>query len=298
MSVKSRFNMQPKIFSKILLGISAFIMSGCTQIGLGVANLPIKFSNNIEIKRDIAYGKEDWQKLDLYIPKLVQEKKLPVVIFFYGGRWTEGSKDMYGFIGEAFGESNYIVAIADYSKYPKVKFPSFVEDGALAVSWVHDNVAQYGWDKKNLFITGHSSGAHIGALIAADQSYLKKLGKNNLIITAFAGMAGPYDFIPEAEDLKDIFGPPEKYPQMQLTSFIEGDEPPMLLQWGEKDTAVIARNHKLLSEKIITEKGQVEVITYPDLDHVGTISALTWFYRNKQPILNDILKFFDKHKES
>jgi len=49
-------------------------------------------------------------------------------------------------------------------KYPKVKFPAWQYDAAKAVSWTHNNIAQYGGDQKQLFVLGHSAGAHIGAL--------------------------------------------------------------------------------------------------------------------------------------
>ena len=281
--------------AKILSAFTALIISGCTQVSLGVANLPAKFSDT-EIKTDIAYGDEAWQKLDIYVPQNAKSKKLPVVTFFYGGRWTDGSKGMYQFVGQAFADEGYIVVIPDYSKYPDVKFPVFVEDAAAAIAWTYKNIEKYNGDRQNFFVTGHSSGAHIGSLAFADERYLKKYDLKPNIVTAFAGKAGPYDFIPEADDLKDIFGPPEKYPQMQVTSFIDGTEPPMLLLWGEQDKAVWARNHKRLSEKINKEGGRVEVKTYEELNHVEIIGSLTWFWRSKASVFNDIITFFEKHK--
>lgn len=285
----------PNKSKTIFASLIALIVTGCTQLGLGVANIPAKFSN-IEIQKDIAYGEEPWQKLDLYIPAETENQKLPILVFFYGGRWTDGSKDMYKFVGDVYTKEGYIVAIADYSKYPNVKFPSFVEDGAKAVAWAYKNANQYGGDNNNLFIMGHSSGGHIGALITADEKYLKAEGLNNNIITAFAGLAGPYDFIPEAQDLKDIFGPPENYPLMQVPTYINGDEAPMLLLWGDDDKAVWRRNLDRLETKIKEKNGIVETEIYEGVDHVGTIASLTWFLRSKAPVLKDTTEFFEKHK--
>lgn len=283
-----------KIYYKILSGFSALIIAGCTQVGVGVANLPAHFGD-MEIKTNIAYGLEDWQKLDLYIPTKAKTDKLPVIVFFYGGRWTDGSKDMYPFVGKAFADKGYIVAIADYSKYPNVKFPAFVEDGAKAIAWTHSNIGNYNGDPTNIFVSGHSSGAHIGGLVTADERYLKAENKTTSIIRAFAGLAGPYDFVPQAEDLKNMFGPPENYPEMTVTTFIEGGEPPMLLLWGAKDDAVWERNIKLLSEKIESKNGAVETKIYPELDHVGILASFTWFLRSKAPVLNDVTEFFNKN---
>ena len=284
-----------KLARNMLSGLTALILSGCTQIGIGVANLPAHFSN-MEIYKNIAYGDEPWQKLDIYTPSKENNKKLPVVVFFYGGRWTDGSKDMYAFVGKAFSERGYVVVIADYSKYPDVKFPAFVEDGAKIVSWVYDHIEEYNGDTENLFVSGHSSGAHIGALVTVDPQYLKAEGKDRNIVSAFAGLAGPYDFVPDAADLEDMFGPPENYPKMRVTTYVDGKESPMLLLWGAKDKAVWERNLRLLKEKIEAEKGIVETKIYPDLNHVDIIAALTWFLEGRSSVTDDVDNFFNKYK--
>ncbi|SEG30424.1 alpha/beta hydrolase [Marinobacterium lutimaris] len=276
--------------SLLLLGL----LEGCTQAGLGLANLPARFSSTQTVKA-IAYGAEDSQKLDIYLPETTSETSLPVLLFFYGGRWTDGSRQMYPFVGETFAKEGYITVIADHSKYPEVRFPAFVEDGAAALAWVYRHIGEYGGDPERIYLSGHSSGAHIGALLVADERYTRAQGVDNGIIRAFAGLAGPYDFEPDEEDLKDMFGPPENYPQMQVTTFIEGDEPPMLLLWGDSDTTVWRRNLDLLAQQIRAQGGQVETQIYPGMDHVGIVASLTWFYQKRRPVLDDMLAFFNRH---
>ncbi|WP_027853885.1 alpha/beta hydrolase [Marinobacterium litorale] len=280
---------------QLFTGFVALLLAGCTHVGLELANLPAKFSTT-RLYKDVDYGALPVQKLDIYVPQLDRQGPLPVVVFFYGGRWSDGSKEMYPFVAEAFAEHGYVTVIADYSKYPQVRFPAFIEDGAKAVAWVHRHIHDYGGNPERLFLAGHSSGAHIGALLAADERYLSAEGLSSDVIKAFAGLAGPYDFIPQAEDLKQIFGPPERYPQMQVPTFIDGGEPPMLLMWGEEDQAVWRRNMDRLSAAIREQEGRVETRIYPDLDHVGVIASLTWFLRGQRPVYADILSFFEKHR--
>lgn len=280
---------------KFLSGFTILILTGCTQAGVGVANLPARFGD-LEIKKDISYGLEEEHKLDIYIPSSAKDKKLPVLVFFYGGRWSEGSKDMYAFVGEAFAQKDYIVVIADYQKYPDIKFPVFVEDGARAVAWVYNHIEDYNGDAGQIFLSGHSAGAHTAALLTADERYLAAEGIDKPIITAFAGLAGPYDFVPDAEDLKDIFGPPERYPQMRVTTFIDGSEPPMLLLWGDNDEAVWQRNIDLLEKKIKEENGVVEAKIYKGMNHVDIVAGLTWFFRGRSPVFNDVIEFFDQYR--
>jgi dienelactone hydrolase len=199
-------------------------------------------------------------------------------------------------VGEIFAKQGYITVIADYSKYPHVKFPTFVEDGAKAVAWTYRHIAEYKGNPDRLFVAGHSAGAHIGALVTADKHYLQAEGETPSIIKAFAGLSGPYDFVPYEEDYIDMFGPPENYPNMQVTTFIDGKEPPMLLLWGADDTIVGKSNMDKLIAKIETEQGVVESNVYAGVDHVGMLSGFIWFFKSKAPIIDDITDFFQRYK--
>ena len=272
----------------------ALSLPACSSASFFVANMPVHFSET-KIYTDIAYGDKKSQKLDIYTPKII-EGPAPVIVFFYGGRWSFGNKEQYAFAALPFVKSGYIVVIPDYSKYPDVKFPDFVNDAALAVSWVYDHVGEYNGNKQRLYLSGHSSGAHLAALVTADPVYLKKHGKDRSIITAFSGLAGPYDFIPEDDDLKDMFGPPENYPNMQVPTFIDGRQPPMQLLHGEDDQDVIQRNLNRLRDKIKDEGGVVETKIYTGINHKEIMGALSWLWHDKAPLQNDMLDFFERHK--
>ena len=275
------------ILSVLLLSLTA----GCDWAGTKTINL----FNNATMIGDIAYGDEAHQKLDIYLPDQAKDKISPVIVFYYGGRWTYGTKEDHAFVAETLTRYGFVVVIPDYAKYPAVRFPVFVVDGAKALGWVHDNIAQYHGDPDRLFIAGHSAGAHIAALLAADQRYLKAVGKTPDIIKGFAGLAGPYDFTPDEPDLKDIFGPPENYPQMQVPNFIDGDEPPMLLLHGLDDDVVNRSNLDRLEAKIWEKGGTVDSKFYAGIDHLWIVGALSWLGRSKAPVAQDMIEFFNSH---
>jgi acetyl esterase/lipase len=263
------------------------------MLGLRIVNLAPALSRT-SIISDVSFGDEPWQKLDIYVPPAANNRDHPVVVFFYGGRWTVGSKQLYGFAGDAFAKRDYIAVIPDYSKYPKVRFPAFAEDGAKALAWVHGHIENYRGRQDRIFVAGHSAGAHIGALLAADPSYLARQGKDrNAVIRGFAGLAGPYAFTPDEPDLQDMFGPPERYPAMQVTTFIDGNQPPMLLLYGDADTAVMRYNLDRLESRIHEKGGVVKSIIYPGVDHTWIVGALSWINFRGPPVIGDITAFFD-----
>lgn len=273
-----------------------FLTTACTQIGIGAANLPTHFSNGIQAISDVTFSQSPALALDIYRPMKASATPLPVIVFFYGGRWTFGHKAQYAFAGHTLAQRGYVVVIPDYRQYPDVKFPAFVEDAASAVAWTHDHIAQYGGDPARLYVAGHSSGAHLGSLVATDPRYLSAHDMNRDVIKGFSGLAGPYAFIPEEEDLKDMFGPPSNYPQIQATSFVDGRQPPMLLLWGSDDTAVGQFNMDRLAKKIADEGGVVETKIYPGVSHAWIVGALSWMGKNRVPVADDMDAFFAAHR--
>ena len=269
---------------------TAFLVTACAQATFSVINIPAHLSNKIEVASAV-YDSKNSLSLDVYQAKSSVKQPQDVVIFFHGGRWETGTREDYKFMGYKLAEQGFLVVIPDYRKYPNVKFPAFVEDAAHAIAWVDDNIMNTSaFQGESLTVMGHSSGAHIGALALADASYLAALDKAPNIADKFIGLAGPYSFTPEADDLKDMFGPPYNYPNMQVTTFIDGYEPHMYLLHGDADETVKAANYLKLEDAISAKGGKVTVKTYDGVDHTGILKPFTWVGGNDQ-ILKDVTTF-------
>ncbi len=252
-------------------------------------------SDGYQASKDIAYGNFDRQKLDVYVPADAKAGR-PVVVFFYGGRWSGGSKNDYLFAAQGLVSRGFIAVLADYRVYPEVKFPGFVEDAAQAVAWTRAHIKSYGGDPQKLFIMGHSAGAHIAALLALDKHYLHDVGGSTDWLSGMIGLAGPYDFLPlEDADLQDMFGPPERYPLSQPINFANGSAPPMLLMHGEDDLTVWPRNTMHLAAKIREQGGQVKTIYYKGQGHVTIVSAMATLLNSKVTVLDDAAAFVREH---
>lgn len=277
---------------RIVLASLPFATAACAPLAFTLANAPAHFEE-MTVARDQAYGPMPSHLLDIYTPTSVVNRSREVIVFFYGGRWTDGTKGDYRFVGATLANRGYVVVIPDYRKYPDVRFPTFVEDGARAVAWVHDHIAGSQGDPVRIHIVGHSAGAHIGALLAADSHYLADIGKDrSIVIRDFVGLAGPYAFTPKDPDLQDMFGPPANYPNMQATTFIDGAQPPMLLLYGDADTTVAPYNLENLRQRITEQGGCVQAITYPDVGHSGLLAALSWLNPGSVPVVDDMTRFF------
>src|SRR4051794_11872106 len=144
----------------VLLALS---LTGCTKFDALNATIP---HFGYARTADIAYGNAPRQRLDVYRPCSVDQDfpSAPVVIFFYGGYWQGGSKSEYFFAAQGLVSKGFVTVMPDSRISPDVVFPAFVEDGATAVRWVHDHIAQFGGDPNRVYLMGHSAGAHIAAM--------------------------------------------------------------------------------------------------------------------------------------
>ena len=272
--------------------LGSILLSGCSSTGLFLLNSTLKLHSEHTVEKNIAFGNAEWQRLDVHMPSANSEQSKPVLIFFYGGSWDSGNKEMYYFAADAFARLGYVVVIPDYVKYPQARFPMFIEDGAAAVAWTKKNIASYGGNPENIFIAGHSAGAHLGGMLLTDERYLKKFDLSPLDVRGFSGLAGPYNFTPTRPNLLIVFGPEENYPNMQTMNFVNGNEPPMLLLHGAEDDTVGVKNQEVLLEKLIAVGNKSTAVLYPDLTHISILMSLTPALKNGSTTLADMDSFF------
>lgn len=277
----------------MLLGGAGLALVGCSPAGLlnGVSRLTGDGGVRTAV-RGASYGSDARQKLDVYVPAGRAETHLPVVIFFYGGGWVDGSRGDYAFAGRAFAAQGFVAVVADYRLVPQVRFPAFVEDGALAVKWVRDNIALHGGDPGRIALSGHSAGAYIAAMLALDTRFLGAVGVDPKIVRGAALLSGPYEFYPFTEQRgRDALGQWPRPAETQPISFARADAPPMLLMQGTSDTVVRPYNSERLAAKLVALGAPVELKLYPGKNHTDTIKSLSPAFRGSTPALADSIAF-------
>ena len=285
--------------AKAALGLAMLVATAaCSPIKVLNAIVP---ESTYKLESSVAYGALPRQKLDIYLPnadsdfdKSSHQKPLKVVVFFYGGSWDSGNRADYKFVGEALASQGFIVVIPDYRVYPDVLFPGFMADPAMAASWVKQHIAQYNGDANQVFLAGHSAGAHIAVMLGVNAEYLAQQSLKPADFVGIIGLAGPYDFLPLKSDrLRTIFGSAAEQPKSQPINFVDGKSPPMLLAVGKKDGTVWPRNSYNLAQKIKNNNGLAQVITFENYGHIDMVAKLAKPLRGGGELLkaiNDFIK--------
>lgn len=273
-----------------------FILSACGALSFFNAVVP-RDSGTVTLARDVAYGPDERQKLDVYAPDDAGIDR-KVLVFLYGGAWSGGRRQDYAFAGQAFAARGFVTVVPDLRRVPAVRYPAFVQDSAKVVAWAYRHAREYGGDPKKLYLVGHSSGAYDAMMVALAPEFLRAEGLRPTIIRAAAGVSGPYEFLPfdqpeTREAFKGVGDPASTQPVNRVRAGLAA--PPILLLHGEADDYVLPRNSKALAAALRRTGHVAELHLYPGVGHRGTVLALARPFRGEAPVLDDVIAFFDRY---
>jgi acetyl esterase/lipase len=264
--------------------VAATFLSGSADYSV------VDMTHRITLTSSIAYAERSRHRLDICRPQ--DSVAAPVIIFFYGGAWRSGNKELYRYVAKALARRGYVAVVPDYRIFPEVCYPDFLDDGALVVRWVKDNIAQFGGDPEKIFLKGHSAGAHIAAMLSIDSRWLDKVGlRPGRDIAGLIGIAGPYDYMPlRDETLKVIFGGSDR-PETQPIFHVSAGAPPALLITGGRDRLVEPGNSTRLAARLVAAGNNAKVLIYRRVGHYVIIAALAPLLRFLVPVLRDVDAF-------
>ena len=153
----------------------------------------------VTVTRDLAYGADPRNRLDIFRPE--GKSGMPVVVFIHGGAYVAGERslneEVYGNVPMYFARQGMLGVNATYRLAPAAKWPAAAEDVAAMVRWLKANVASQGGDPNRIYLIGHSAGATHVASYAFIRSLQPPEG------TGLAGivlMSGRYLFDPRPDD--------------------------------------------------------------------------------------------------
>lgn len=142
--------------------------------------IPFLFSCSVSKYKDVSFLTEDAKnkvenaetpKMNIFQPKIKTNEKSPVLIFVHGGNWNSGKKETYGFFGKNFARKGVVTVIPGYNLSPKANYDEMTKQIAEAITWVQENIDQYGGDVSQIYLTGHSAGGHLVALATLNPKY-------------------------------------------------------------------------------------------------------------------------------
>ncbi len=144
---------------------------------------------------DVPYGKGPSERLDIF-PAQEGGGPTPVEIYFHGGYWRLLDKNDFSYVANGFVPHGVMAVVVNYALVPSVDLDELIGQCRAAVAWVFRNIERFGGDPARLFLSGHSAGGHIVAMMLATdwQAYGRDLPRD--IAKGATAISGIFDLEP------------------------------------------------------------------------------------------------------
>ena len=271
-----------------------FLYSLCTLLLSSCASL------HMQQKKNIVYSKDQALTLNVYSPKRKTIETKNVLVFIHGGNWTSGKKSMYRFFGKGMAKKGIVAVVIDYHKYPTVTYPAMAMDAAQSLKWVKENISSFGGDTNKIYVSGHSAGGHLAALIATDKTYFDSIKINNpikgcVLIDAFG--LDMYSYLKREEKYKhdvyrSIFTKDEnQWKKGSPFFYLHEGMPKFIMFVGGRTYPGIVNDSNAFLLELKKYQSDAQLITVPRKRHAGMIFS----YINPRKIsYGQILEFMKK----
>jgi len=229
---------------------------------------PPRIPNDVELMRDVAFGKGGDRPLKLNIlrPKNPPNRPMPVVVFVHGGGWRAGNKNVGIPRLVRLAQKGYFTVSIDYRLSGEAVFPAQIEDCKCAVRWLRAHAKEYDLDPDRIGVWGTSAGGHLVALLGTSggakelegkggwekyssrvQAVVDCFGPTDLLkIMADAGRSkvqGRREFGSGKNPVALLIGGPieenkDKAAEASPVTYVSKDDPPFLILHGDQDPLV------------------------------------------------------------
>jgi arylformamidase len=214
-----------------------------------------------------AYGSSEIEKLDVY---KTTRPNAPVMVFIHGGAWRNGTAKDFAFQAELYVNAGVNLVIVDFAQVQDTggNLLPMAQQVRSAVAWVYKNAASFGADANNLYVSGHSSGAHLtGCILVTDWQKDFALPAN--FIKGGLLVSGMYDLKPVRMSKRSQYVNFTDEIEQALSSQRHLDKllAPIIVAYGTSETPEFQRQNRDFAAAVKAVGKPVELIVGEGFNH-------------------------------
>ncbi len=215
----------------------------------------------------LAYGPTEIEKLDIY---KTARPNAPVNVYIHGGAWRNGQAKDFAFPAEVFINAGAHFVVVDFVQITETggDLMPMVGQVRSALAWVYRNAANFGGDADRIYITGHSSGAHLsGCTLVTDWQKNFDLPAN--IIKGGLLISGMYDLKPVRLSKRSEYVMFTDEIEQTLSSQRHLDKlnAPIIVAYGTQETPEFQRQSREFAAAVKAAGKPVELIVGEGFNH-------------------------------
>jgi acetyl esterase/lipase len=242
-----------------------------------------------ELRADIAYGDDERQKLDVYLPTAEatgdNANGRPLLLFVHGGGFVRGDRRERANVGLRFARAGFVTVLPSYRLGPKDHWPAGAQDIAAAWAWAYANAQALGADPDRIYVAGESAGAaHVAAA-----TLIQRLRPANVPAPRAAVLiSGVYNVhleklarrqfgVPSPDPRNEAYFGSDfaSYPAMSTVEQVDSAPFPLLITWAELDPPQMQIQAGELFARLTTQHGfDPDIAVIPNHNHLSQLEAI------------------------
>ncbi len=229
--------------------------------------------NSMTCQLDVRYGDSAGETLDIFPARKGDGSCL---LFIHGGYWRSLDKRDCSFLAPAWIDAGVSLVVVNYDLCPAVTIEEIVRQMLRASRWLYLHAEEYGMDPDRLYVSGHSAGGHLAAMMMAARwpDFDKRLPKD--LYQGGLGISGVYD-------LRPLVGIDWLQPDLRLDEasalkvspayLPPAGRGPMMTCVGGRESSEFKRQNALIGER--WRSSFAGDLPMPDANHFTVLDGMT-----------------------
>lgn len=229
--------------------------------------------DKLNCRLDVAFGEQATEKLDIFP---ANQSGAPIYVFIHGGYWYSLDKSDCSYVAEGMVPHGVTTVVNNYVLAPHASMDEIVRQNRAALAWLWQNAAEFGGDRDRIYVTGHSAGGHLAAMMLATDWPNFEVGLPRDLVKGACAISGLFELEPiQLSYLNQKLGMDPEMAKRNSPALLDYPiEAPLLLIVGKDESDEYHRQSEVMAEKW-RKLGYPRQLHVPDgLDHFAIVDSL------------------------
>ncbi|MGH6673712.1 MAG: alpha/beta hydrolase [Xanthobacteraceae bacterium] len=221
-----------------------------------------------------AYGESPIEQLDVY---RADAAEAPIFVFVHGGAWRNGKGASFAFPAEMFVAAGAHYVVLDFLSVDDAggSLVPMVDQVRRAVAWVYGNAARFGGDPRRLYLSGHSSGAHLTGVVLTTE-WDRTFGLPDDVVKGALCCSGMYDLKPVRLSARSRYVHLDDATEdaLSVQRHINQLHTPLIVAYGTRETPEFQRQSRDFAAALKAAAKPVELLVGRAYNHFEILETL------------------------